>query len=903
LGLARLANKAKYLLSVVLVTISLTSVIFCFSPSTIAQSSSPNGPVWSTETGSSYWIAASGGKGQLQSGQSADLMLSGIGFNETGGSLLFNHPMEVATDGTHLLLADTRNNRILIWDSLPTGNTPPDLVLGQQNFDSNAPGQGLDQMDWPVAVSAADGKVVVADTYNNRILIWNSFPTRNGQPADLEICGQFPINWVRNTGSAMNLTSLLHTIKWPWGVWTNGTKMVVTDTDMSTSLALIWNAFPTENNQSADLYLFGSNGNASDFASPRTITSDGQHLIIGDHNAGGTFFWNSFPTIDDQPYSYFVPSMNWQSGTFTPDGKLMLLGDSLQIWNSYPQTASAHSDINITYFSGINCGDGSDVAFGDGRVYISEYNWNDIAAYNSIPTSNSQLPDFAIGSSSLDIDSALANYIINNPYPVTNGKSLIVSDGLDDALYVYKNIPDQSDAVPDIVYDLYGACPDQSMIWNNTFACYNANHVLIWDSLPMGQPPDQMFINGQVGSVTLQATGLAMDGKYFYLSDGPDNKIYVWQGIPSDNNPTPKYTLNFPNPGRLYSDGNYLVVMAPSNVTNYDLMYGPQGPLEEVDLYNVSTLSSSSEPINAMTIFPENGAILAQGNLIIPTGYNNVQIWTSITQALEGKPANIILGNPNSNGYASIGQNTFFWPATAAYNGNFLWVGETKFSSRLLRFSGTPIPGSGSFTLSYDGNSYPISVNTKATVSDVAFYPANSTLRVKFTESSPSNPMTVSFPNGLFNSTGLDLSIDGVDQNAQISTNSTSTTVQFADPTGNHEADIFVVSPSTPSPSPSASPTPIPTASPSPSPNPSATPTSTPSFSGTSGTTSPTPSSPNSQTSTASTTKPTASISPAPEVPEFLLVTIVVPLFIAITGVVLSLVLKNKHKLMTRAIV
>ena len=59
-------------------------------------------------------------------GQDADIMLSGIDFNNTGGALLFNHPMNITTDGTRLLLADTRNNRILIWNSLPGGNVAPD---------------------------------------------------------------------------------------------------------------------------------------------------------------------------------------------------------------------------------------------------------------------------------------------------------------------------------------------------------------------------------------------------------------------------------------------------------------------------------------------------------------------------------------------------------------------------------------------------------------------------------------------------------------------------------------------------------------------------------------------------------------------------------------------------------
>ena len=40
--------------------------------------------------------------GWFKTGQDASILLSGIGFNKTGGALLFNHPMKIATDGQRL---------------------------------------------------------------------------------------------------------------------------------------------------------------------------------------------------------------------------------------------------------------------------------------------------------------------------------------------------------------------------------------------------------------------------------------------------------------------------------------------------------------------------------------------------------------------------------------------------------------------------------------------------------------------------------------------------------------------------------------------------------------------------------------------------------------------------------
>ncbi|MEM3012477.1 MAG: hypothetical protein QW084_03850, partial [Candidatus Hadarchaeales archaeon] len=114
-------------------------------------------------TGSTYSTASGGTSGWFHTGQDADLMLSGIDFNNTGGPLLFNHPSGIATDGQRLFLADTFNNRVLIWNTMPTGNVPPDLVLGQKDFISNDPGPGRDQLNWPFGVATDGTHLVVAD--------------------------------------------------------------------------------------------------------------------------------------------------------------------------------------------------------------------------------------------------------------------------------------------------------------------------------------------------------------------------------------------------------------------------------------------------------------------------------------------------------------------------------------------------------------------------------------------------------------------------------------------------------------------------------------------------------------------------------------------------------------------
>src|SRR5579863_8468090 len=51
-----------------------------------------------------------------------------------------NNPTGVASDGHILVVADTDNNRVLIWNPIPTANgTPATVVLGQKDFTTLQP--------------------------------------------------------------------------------------------------------------------------------------------------------------------------------------------------------------------------------------------------------------------------------------------------------------------------------------------------------------------------------------------------------------------------------------------------------------------------------------------------------------------------------------------------------------------------------------------------------------------------------------------------------------------------------------------------------------------------------------------------------------------------------------------
>ena len=103
------------------------------------------------------------------------------------------NPSGVASDGHVVVVADTDNNRVLIWLSIPTQNgQAADVVVGQPNFTSggiNYGGSGSTPsakgVRSPQGVWIQDGRLYIADTMNNRVLVFNSIPRSNGATADL----------------------------------------------------------------------------------------------------------------------------------------------------------------------------------------------------------------------------------------------------------------------------------------------------------------------------------------------------------------------------------------------------------------------------------------------------------------------------------------------------------------------------------------------------------------------------------------------------------------------------------------------------------------------------------------------------------------------------------------------
>lgn len=131
-----------------------------------------------------------------------------------------------------LWVADTGNRRVLMWQQLPEVNgQPADLVLGQADMncrDENGGGEATAaSMRWPHAITFWQERLVVTDAGNNRVMIWDGIPTENNQPCSL-VLGQSKFDTVQlNQGvyfpSAVSLSM-------PYGVAAVAQWLIVADT-------------------------------------------------------------------------------------------------------------------------------------------------------------------------------------------------------------------------------------------------------------------------------------------------------------------------------------------------------------------------------------------------------------------------------------------------------------------------------------------------------------------------------------------------------------------------------------------------------------------------------------------------------------------------------------------------
>jgi len=262
------------------------------------------------------------------------------------------NPLGVAYNGRVLAVADTDNNRVLIWRSLPTSNQQPaDFVVGQKDFTSAEPSLSQTGLRGPNGVFLDDSDGLwVADTGNNRVLYFGPI-TQNGQAAKL-VLGQPDFNTDQQRTRFPEYISKADSMLAPSSVWVGAGKLIVAD--LGLSRVLIWNSIPTSNGAAANVVVGQPNLNFPEFKSggtptnkvlcpsngtdsdgnptyparcaatldmPRAVLSDGTRLFVADSGNDRVLIWNQIPAENGQPADIVLGQLSFELNQSSDSGE------------------------------------------------------------------------------------------------------------------------------------------------------------------------------------------------------------------------------------------------------------------------------------------------------------------------------------------------------------------------------------------------------------------------------------------------------------------------------------------------------------------------------------------------------------------------------------------------------
>ncbi len=353
------------------------------------------------------------------------------------GSNRMNSPAGIATNGTGFSVAENAGNRVLIWNAIPTAHALPNVVLGQADFTTvtgnNTAGSGnidAKSLSAPRGVAYVGTRFHVADTNNDRVLVYNTIPASNHLASDF-IIGQ--ISAILDT--VWSHPTIDGTMVSGTRVYADNNRLIMPDPRRHR--VLIWNTFPTSNNQPADVVLgqasFTSgarnrNGTPTcgTMSSPSAVWYDGSKLYVADQGNHRVLVWDSLPSnpatqnglVADRVIGQAdcttvtattatgtniltsTNKMNTPVGVYVVSGTLFIteqVNDRILAYTTSSIAATNDSaDFVLGASTGAECfasssqiGSGQQVYSDGSKLYIPDKDKHRVLVYNTIPTSRS----------------------------------------------------------------------------------------------------------------------------------------------------------------------------------------------------------------------------------------------------------------------------------------------------------------------------------------------------------------------------------------------------------------------------------------------------------------------------------------------------------------------------------
>lgn len=328
----------------------------------------------------------------------------------------FLAPRGVYVANNMLFVSDTGQNRVFIWNSIPTSEyQDPDIILGQTEIvDSGRNSGGLvsaSTLHYPSGIWS-DGKIlIVADAWNHRVLIWHAIPTKNTQPADV-VLGQedFTSNEPNIKGIGNDPSS--KTLNWPYGVFSDGESLWVADT--GNRRVLFYKNIPQDNCASADKVIGKPNFTTRDYENNEPIWPYSIKI-----NKKG-----NLAIADTQFYRILV--WNDKNDAFSKSADVIIGQDNFDdAGQNQFRLAPERNTLNWTY----------DTCFYKEGILVNDTGNSRILGFNAMPKKNNEPADYLIGRPNFQTSSEYKENMLGTqsaiywPFSITTEKdTLYIAD-------------------------------------------------------------------------------------------------------------------------------------------------------------------------------------------------------------------------------------------------------------------------------------------------------------------------------------------------------------------------------------------------------------------------------------------------------------------------------------------
>ncbi|PUZ30016.1 hypothetical protein GA0116948_1011 [Chitinophaga costaii] len=223
-------------------------------------------------------------------------------------------PRGVAAAGGVLVVSDTGQNRVFIWKNFSyREEKEPEVVLGQDDFLGTSRNTGKQvtarSLQYPSGVWTDGQRLIVADAWNHRVLIWLQLPTENGQPADV-VVGQPDMESNLPNITGLSTPPTAQSLYWCYGVVSDGQSLWIADT--GNRRVLYYANIPTTHFAAADQVIGQLNMNERESDSRNAIwpysvkLSAGNALAITDTQYYRVLIWKDKTTAFTQPADIII---------------------------------------------------------------------------------------------------------------------------------------------------------------------------------------------------------------------------------------------------------------------------------------------------------------------------------------------------------------------------------------------------------------------------------------------------------------------------------------------------------------------------------------------------------------------------------------------------------------------